>query len=195
MDAYSRARTLIDQAHAADPARLPDGRAAEAAYADHMEAAVVTVVDEASPLLRLGARCQHLERWTLPRSSFPLDRVGYLTWRKTLYVRQATRAKELLLEAGVSPAEADEVFTWVSKTALKTNLGSQALEDAACLVFLEHEIGGFAATHAHYTEEKYLEILRKTWKKMSARAQQRALQLPLPSEIARLVQAALAKGD
>lgn len=191
MDAYAAARELIDAAHAGDPKRTADGRAAELVYADRMEAWVARVVPEASPLLRLAARCQHLERWSVPRATFPEGKVGYLKWRQSLYVKQAARAQELLLAAGVPAADADEVYTWVSKTALKTNPGTQALEDAACLVFLENEIEEFAAQHADYPREKFIEILRKTWKKMSPRAQELALALPLSPPIAALVQEAV----
>lgn len=191
MDVYAAARALIDAAHAADPKRAADGRAAEFVYAERMETWVARVVPEASPLLRLAARCQHLERWQVPRATFPEGKVGYLKWRQSLYVRQAARAHELLLAAGVPAAEADEVRTWVSKTALKTNPGTQALEDAACLVFLENEIADFAAQHADYPREKFVEILRKTWKKMSPRAHELALALPLPPAIAALVHEAL----
>lgn len=191
MDAYARARIAIDVAHAADPQRTPDGQPAELVYADRLEKWVVEVAEQPTPLLRLAARCQHLERWQVPRASFPLDRAGYLTWRRSLYVRQAERARELLLAAGLDASSAEEAYVWVSKTGLKTNAGTQALEDAACLVFLEHEIGAFAATHAHYPEEKFVEILRKTWKKMSPRGQALALALPLPAPIASLVRAAL----
>lgn len=192
MDAFARARELIDQAHAADPARAADGRAAELVYADRMEAWVTRLVPEASPLLRLAARCQHLERWSVPRTSFPEGKVGYLNWRRSLYTKQAERARELLVSAGVDPKDAAEVATWVSKTGLKTNAGTQALEDAACLVFLENEIGAFATQHADYPREKFIDILRKTWRKMSAGAQQAALRLNLPPAIRELVQAALA---
>jgi hypothetical protein len=192
MDAYTRARNLIDQAHAADPSRTGDGQPAEKIYADHMEAWVARLVSDAPPLLRLAARCQHLERWSVPRSSFPMDRPGYLSWRRSLYVKQAERARALLLEAGVSAAEAAEVATWVSKTGLKTNPGTQALEDAACLVFLENEIAAFAAQHAEYPREKFIDILRKTWRKMSPAAQQAAQKLDLPPAIAGLVRDALA---
>lgn len=191
-DAHRRARALIDAAHAADPKRADDGRAAELVYAERMETWVARVVPEASPLLRLAARCQHLERWQVPRATFPEGKVGYLKWRQSLYVRQAARAHELLLQAGVPATEADEVRTWVSKTALKINPGTQALEDAACLVFLENEIADFAAQHADYPREKFVEILRKTWKKMSPRAHELALALPLPPAIAALVHEALA---
>ncbi len=192
MDAYARARTLIDAAHSADPNRTADGQPAELVYADQMEKWVARVASEVTPLLRLAARSQHLERWSVPRATFPEGKVGYLTWRRSLYTKQAERARALLLEAGVSDHEAAEVATWVSKTGLKTNPGTQALEDAACLVFLEKEIGAFAAQHAEYPREKFVDIIRKTWKKMSPRAQQLALELELPPAIAELVREAVA---
>jgi tRNAThr (cytosine32-N3)-methyltransferase len=190
MDAYAQARSLIDAAHAADPARAADGRPAELVYADRVESWVVRLVPEATPLLRLAARCQHLERWSVPRASFPEGKVGYLNWRRSLYVKQAARARELLLAARIAATEADDVATWVSKTGLKTNPGTQALEDAAVLVFLENEIGAFAAQHADYPREKFVEILRKTWRKLSPRAQELAGTLVLPPEIAALVREA-----
>ena len=192
MDAHQRARELIDSAHAADPSRAADGRPAELAYADRMETWVARVAIAPTPLLRLAARCQHLERWLVPRTSFPEGKPGYLAWRRSLYTKQAACARALLLDAGVSAAEADEVSTWVSKTGLKTNPGTQALEDAACLVFLENEISAFAAQHAEYPREKFVDILRKTWRKMSPRAQELALALDLAPAIAALVRDALA---
>ncbi|HTQ32139.1 MAG TPA: DUF4202 domain-containing protein [Opitutaceae bacterium] len=191
MDAFARARELIDTAHAADLRRAGDGRPAELVYADRMEAWVARLAPEAAPLLRLAARCQHLERWSVPRASFPLGRPGYLAWRKTLYTKQAGRARELLLQAGVPAAAAGEVATWVSKAGLKANPGTQALEDAACLVFLENEISAFAAQHAEYPREKFIDILKKTWRKMSPRGQELARNLELPPAIAALVREAV----
>jgi hypothetical protein len=191
-DAYDRARQLIDSAHAADPARAADGRAAELVYAERVEAWVVKLTADASPILRLAARCQHLERWLTPRATFPEGKVGYLTWRRSLYVKQAERARELLLAAGVSAEEAEQAATWISKSGLKTNPGTQALEDAAVLVFLENEIGAFAAQHAEYPREKFIDILQKTWRKLSPAGQQAALGLDLPPAIAGLVREALA---
>ena len=191
MNAYDHARQLIDAAHAPDPAHTADGRPAELVYADRVEAWVAKLIPDASPILRLAARCQHLERWLTPRATFPEGKVGYLSWRRSLYVKQAERARDLLLAAGVAAAEADEVRTWVSKTGLKTNPGTQALEDAAVLVFLENEIGAFAAQHAEYPREKFVDILQKTWRKLSPAAQQAALGLDLPPAIAALVRDAL----
>ena len=190
MDAYARARSLVDAAHSADPKRAPDGRPAELVYADRMEGWVARIVPDAGPVLRLAARCQHLERWLVPRASFALGKAGYLSWRRSLYVKQAARARELLLAGGLGPAEAADAATWVSKSGLKTNPGTQALEDAAVLVFLQSE--AFAAQHSDYPREKFVDILRKTWRKMSPRAQQLALSLELPSAVAALVREAAA---
>ncbi|MFT3783426.1 MAG: DUF4202 domain-containing protein [Nibricoccus sp.] len=190
MDSYQKARELIDTAHSADPKRTRDGQPAELLYAENMERWVVRVVPDASPVLRLAARCQHLERWSVPRASFPMDKLGYHAWRKSLYKKQAERTRELLLQAGLTAAEADEAAVWVSKTGLKTNPGTQALEDAACLVFLETEIAEFATLHPDYTRDKYIDIIRKTWRKMSPRAQELASTIALPPDIAALVQAA-----
>ncbi len=192
MDAAERARSAIDAAHAADPNRARDGRASELAYADQMEKWVLRIAPAADPVLRLAARCQHLERWLVPRASYPEGKAGYLAWRRSLYVKQAERARELLAGAGIPPERAAEAATWVSKTGLKTNPGTQALEDAAVLVFLESEIEAFAAQHAEYPREKFVDILRKTWRKMSPRAQELALGLELPGPIAALVREATA---
>ena len=191
MDAYARARGLIDAAHAADPNRAADGRPAELVYAERMEAWVERIAPGAGPLLRLAARCQHLERWSVPRAAFPIDRPGYLAWRRSLYVKQSERARELLLAAGVPAGEAGDAAAWVAKAGLKTNPGTQALEDAAVLVFLESEIEAFAAQHAQYPREKFVDILRKTWRKMSPRAQELALGLDLPAPVASLVREAV----
>ncbi|BET65778.1 hypothetical protein ASA1KI_06960 [Opitutales bacterium ASA1] len=193
--AHDEARRRIDAAHATDPNRTRDGLPAELVYADRMEAWVVRLVPDASPVLRLAARCQHLERWSVPRSTYPEGKAGYHAWRRSLYTRQAERARALLLEAGVSEAEAADAATWVSKTGLMKNAGTQALEDAACLVFLEFEIGDFAAQHADYTRERWIEIIRKTWRKMSPAAHQAALGLPFPPAIGELVHAAVSGGD
>lgn len=189
---YAHARALIDDVHAADPKRVADGRPAERVYADRMEAWVGRTAAEPTELLRLAARCQHLERWSVPRATFPEGKAGYLQWRQSLYRRQADRARELLVQAGVPATEAAEVAVWVSKTALKTNPGTQALEDAACLVFLENEIEAFAAQHADYPREKFVDIIRKTWRKMSPRGQALAQAIPLAPGIATLVGEAIA---
>jgi tRNAThr (cytosine32-N3)-methyltransferase len=192
MSPYQKAREAVDQSHAGDPRRDAAGQALELLYADNMETWLLRLDPSAGELLRLGARCQHLERWTTPRESFPMDKTGYHAWRRHLYKEQADKARRLLLASGVSAEEADQVHTWVSKTDLRGNAGTQALEDAACLVFLETEIVGFAQRHADYTEEKLIAILRRTWAKMSVRARSLALTLQLPQGLSALVRKATA---
>jgi Domain of unknown function (DUF4202) len=191
MENYTKARELIDDVHSRDPLLTKSGEPAELVYADNMEKWIQRLVPNPPELLRLAARCQHLERWSVPRSQYPMDKAGYHAWRRSLYVRQAELARELLIKAGVSESEAAQVGIWVSKSGLKTNEGTQALEDAACLVFLENEIGEFATQHAAYPREKFVDILRKTWRKMSPAAQQHARSLELPPEIASLVHEAV----
>ncbi len=188
---YTRARELIDAAHSADLTLAADGRPAELVYADRIEAWVQKLIPDASPLLLLAARCQHLERWSVPRKSFPEGKVGYLSWRKSLYIKQADRAGELMQQAGISSEEIAEAKTWISKSGLKTNAGTQALEDAAVLVFLENEIGTFAVEHGDYPREKFIDILRKSWRKLSPQAQEAAMRLRLSPAIASLIQEAL----
>ena len=192
MDPLQLARERVDAAHAEDPARTPAGRPAELGYADNMERWVARIVPGADAVLLLAARCQHLERWLVPRASFPLGKPGYLSWRRSLYQKQAERARQLLVEAGVPEAQAADVATWVSKTGLRTNPGTQALEDAAVLVFLESEIAAFAAQHADYPREKFVDILRKSWRKLSPRGRELALTIDLPAPIAALVREAAA---
>jgi tRNAThr (cytosine32-N3)-methyltransferase len=190
MTPYELARRSIDLAHAADPSRSADGRPVELVYADRIETWVARLVPDASEILLLAARCQHLERWYVPRDSFPAGKSGYLAWRRSLYTKQAGRAKELLLEAGIPNEEANAVFEWVAKIDLKINPGSQALEDAAILVFLENEISSFVAQHADYSKEKWLDILRKNWRKLSEAGRDAALALDYPSPIADLLREA-----
>ena len=61
-------------------------------------------------------------------------------------------------------------------------------EDTACLVFLEFEFAPFAPKHP---DDKVIDILKKTWAKMSARGQQEALKLHLPARLKNLVEKAL----
>jgi hypothetical protein len=190
VSAYAIARQLIDAAHSADPKQVGD-RPAELVYADRMEAWLLQLAPASSELLRLAARCQHLERWTVPRNSYPEGRAGYLTWRKFLYGKQAARARELLVQGGVSSQEGDDAASWVAKSGLQINPNTQLLEDAACLVFLENEISTFAAEHAEYPREKFVTIVAKTWRKMSQAARDAATGIGLPPALAEILREAV----
>jgi hypothetical protein len=47
--------------------------------------------------LKIAARAQHIERWTVPRSSYPEGRIAYLTWRKDLQKLHGAAVVNILL--------------------------------------------------------------------------------------------------
>jgi len=180
----------INQVHRQDPERV-DGQPAELIYAMHLERWIGDLVPAPSPALLLAARCQHLERWAIARSEFAADKAGYFAWRKAVHQRQGSRAAALLTAAGCPEALTTRVAQLVSKAVPRSDPEGQALEDAACLVFLETELAGFAAEHPDYTRDKFIDIIRKTWRKMSPDGHRLALTIPLPADLAELVKAAL----
>lgn len=190
---FEDALARIDAAHAEDPEReLFEGEElpAELVYARRMTAWLERLEPEASEELRLAARCQHLRRWTIPRDDYPRDRRGYLAWRNAAKRRHAEDAGALLAEAGYGPEAIQRVQDLVLKRRFKADPEAQTLEDVVCLVFLESYFADFAP---QYEEAKILDILRKTWRKMSPRGQETALDLELPTEARELVEKALAE--
>ncbi len=185
-DTVRRAIEAIDAAHAVDEKRV-DGRPAEIVYVERVGRWVETLVGDPSAALLLAARAQHLERWAIPRTDYPTGRGGYFRWRKAVQRRQGERAAEILSAVGCDDALGRRVATLVAKAAAADDAEGQALEDAACLVFLESELATFAHDHRDYTEEKFVDIVRKTWKRMSPAGRAQARTIPLAPELARLV--------
>lgn len=185
---FERALARIDALHAEDPSRT-DGRASELVYADRMTTWLARLAPDADDATKLAVRAQHLARWRSPRAAFPEGRVGYLKWRKEAGERHADDVRRVCVESGYEEAFAARVASIVLKKARASDAAAQSLEDCACLVFLDHELDAFAAKHA---DEKVVEILRKSWAKMSEPARQRALGLTLSERGKRLVEAALA---
>ncbi len=191
MPRFDTAIAAIDAAHAQDPNRILKGgeqQPAELVYARRMTQMLMAVYPDASEALRLAARCQHIKRWELARSDYPQGRAGYLQWRTEEKRRHAVLASELLRQAGYDEAMAARVGQLVRKERLKQDEDAQRLEDVACLVFLEDHLADFAPKHS---EAKVVEVIAKTWPKMSALGQQAALKLDLPEASRRLVGKAL----
>ena len=111
--------------------------------------------------------------------------------RKAVQRHQGERAQTLLLQAGIPSEISARVGTLVAKAASKGDLEAQALEDAACLTFLATELGDFATQHPDYTREKFIDIIRKTWRKMSPDGHRLALTIPLAPALKELVVAAI----
>lgn len=161
----------------------------ELRYARRMTESLETFAPDASEELRLAVRCQHIRRWEIPRSTFPMNRIGYRRWRSALAEFHARTAGEIMREAGYEESTVARVQDIVQKRRLKKDSDVQTLEDVACLVFLEHYLHEFALAH---DDAKVVDILRKTWPKMSVRGQERALELDLPTQMRHLVKRALA---
>lgn len=182
-DRLARAYDLIDAANAADP----EGRAE--AYGRNMSAALARFRPEASEPLKIAARAQHIERWTIPRSAYPEGRIPYLTWRKELQKLHAKRAGEIMAQCGYGEDDIARAASLLKKERLKQDAEAQTLEDVICLVFLEHEAEPFIAKH---DDDKVRDILAKTARKMSPEGLAAAGHVPMGERLQRLLGEALA---
>lgn len=192
---YASAIERIDALNRQDPNRETwQGRSypKELLYGERMSGWLERLEPQASEALRLAVRAQHLARFRVLRSEFPQGRRGYLDWRRACMRMHAGLAAELLREVGYGEETIARVEDLIMKRRLKLDPESQLLEDAACLVFLESYLAEFAPRQR---EEKMVEILRKTWRKMSPRARQVALALELEPAARRLVERAVAGNE
>ena len=168
-------------------ARLSDQQ--ELLYAQRMTEMLERYAPEASEAVKLAVRAQHIQRWKTPRSSYPMDKQGYLQWRTGLYKFHADTAGSLMQQAGYDDEMVDRVKKIVGKKGLKVNPETQMMEDVVDLVFLEHYMTEFVAQHPEYDEAKWIPIIRKTWEKMSKRAHEFALsgKIKLPEALVPLI--------
>ena len=188
---FAAAINGFDAANAQDPNHeLLIGRSLprELAYAQWLSDWVLRLEPNASEALRLAARSQHICRWTVPRESYPMTRAGYLQWREGLKKLHAQKSGEIMRQAGYDEQMIARVQALNLKKDFPKDPETRVLEDALCLVFLERQLGDLAAKTS---EEKVLNALRKSWNKMTPRARELALALPLPEREKRLVEKAL----
>lgn len=182
----------IDALNAEDPATVElEGVSLPRAqlYGRRMTETLEALEPSASAALAIAVRGQHVARFRIPRDAEPEGRVGYLTWRKRLAELHAELSGEAARACGFDDETVERVRFLVQKKALRTDAETQTLEDCACLVFLRYEFAEFAA---RTDEAKMIDILRKTWGKMSERAHAAALALPLGDAEKALVGKALA---
>lgn len=183
---------LIDQANNEDPNQEEwQGQtvAKEWLYGQRMSQCLSEFAPDASELLQIAARGQHIQRWSIPRTDYPEGRVGYKHWRTELGKFHGEKTAELMLQAGYSDDDAERVKTLLQKKRLKQDEEVQALEDVICLVFLDHYLAPFAEKHS---ETKLIDIIRKTWGKMSEKGHEAALKINFSPEHLALIQKALA---
>lgn len=193
---FDAAIAAFDAANAEDPNKeIVAGKALpkELVYAQRMSEMLDRFAPDAPESVRLAVRAQHIQRWKTPRNSYPMDRQGYLQWRTGLYKFHADTAARLMLEVGYDDETIERVRTAVGKKGLKVNAETQMLEDVTDLVFMEHYLEGFAAQHPDYDEARWMEIIRKTWKKMSDQGRDFVLQggIRLPDALVPLIMKAV----
>lgn len=188
---FNAAIRRFDEVNSRDPnLEIVNGRShpRELIYAQWLTDWVLKLSPHASEPLRLAARCQHICRWEIPRNSYPMDKPGYLRWRADLKKFHAQKSGDILREVGYD----DATIQRVQELNLKKNHPNDpevcVLEDALCLVFLEHQLSALAAKS---DDEKMINALQKSWKKMTPAARAEALKLNYASRESALIQKAL----
>ncbi|HEX5538389.1 MAG TPA: DUF4202 domain-containing protein [Methylophilaceae bacterium] len=189
---FNRAIAHFDALNAQDPNHeTVDGKGypKELLYAERMSAMLARYTANPSEALQLAARCQHIQRWKISRSSYAMTRAGYHQWRRALRDFHAETARAVLREAGYEDGMTARVCALLRKEGLlQADSEMQTLEDVVVLVFLESYLQQFVEEHSDYDEAKFLDILRKTLRKMSPQGRQYALtMISLPSELTPLL--------
>lgn len=193
---FQTAIELIDSANSEDPNVVTiDGKnwPKELLYSHYMSDMLKRFQPDADEVMQLAVRAQHIQRWKSARENYSMDRKGYHLWRTELYKFHADTVASLMEQAGYNDDDIERVKLAVSKKSLKQNPDTQLIEDIAGLVFIEHYMLEFAVKHTEYTEEKWIDIIRKTWRKMSDQAHDFALtgKIVLPEPLIPLIQKAV----
>ena len=196
-EAFDEVVKMMDAANSEDPnIETADGKEwpKELLYSHRMSEMLERYKPEADDVAKLAIRGQHIMRWKSPRSDYPMDRKGYHQWRTALYTFHANSVAELMEKAGYDEESLERVRQAVGKKQLKKNKDTQLLEDIAALVFIEHYMLEFAGKHPEYDEDKWIDIIRKTWRKMTDDAHEFALsgKLVLPEPLIPLIQKSVA---
>jgi hypothetical protein len=156
----------------------------ELLYARRMTERLNKYKSDVAEYIQLAARCQHIGRWEIPRSTYPMDKKGYLQWRNTLKAHHAKIADQILSSSGYDGETIEKVKSLLLKKELQTNADTQLLEDVICLVFVEHYLEDFAGQH---DDEKVVDILKKTLRKMTPRAIEEAGKIPVSDRVGTLL--------
>ena len=188
---FEAALRRFDEANAMDPnTELVDGvsQSRELIYARRLTDWVLRLAPAAAESLRLAARCQHICRWEIPRSRYPMDRAGYLKWRAELKKFHAEKSGQILREVGYDEEMTATVQALNLKKNFPTDPDSRIIEDALCLVFLEFQLAELAAKT---DDAKMINALRKSLEKMTGPARDEALKLNYGARELALVKQAL----
>ena len=160
----------------------------EVLYSKRMQKRLQRFIEDANEHLVIAAYCQHVKRWAIPRSDYPMDKAGYKKWRSDLGLFHANTTADTMRQFAYSEEDIERVKYLLQKKGLKRDADTQTLEDVICLVFLEFYLDDFAKKH---DDDKLVDIIKKTWRKMSDDGHSAALSLPLAPHLLALVKKAL----
>ncbi len=196
-DLFKKTIELFDAANNEDPNQeTAEGKnwPKELLYSHRMTDMLRRYKPDADDAAKLAIHAQHIQRWKSPREDYPMDRKGYHQWRTGLYTFHAETAAKLMTQAGYDENVIERVKKAIGKKSLKTNKDTQLLEDISGLVFIEYYMQPFADKHPEYDEAKWIDIIRKTWRKMTDEAHQFALsgKIKLPEPLVPLIQKSVA---
>ncbi len=193
-DVLAAALAAIDAANAADPGRVVvrgEELPLALAHGRLADLWVQRLVPGAGDELRLAARAHHLRRWEVPRTDYPSGRPGYLRWRRDQKIRHAADVEALLVAAGVDRSTIARVQRLIRRDDLATDAGAMAVEDAACLVFLETQLASVAE---RMDAGRLAVVIGKTAAKMTPAGLALVAELPIGESERALIAAALAGG-
>jgi hypothetical protein len=188
---FQPATEALKAVHLQDPNRELNGSEeipSEWLYISRLLDCMQKVYPDASETLTIAVYCQHLFRWEIKRSTYPEGRTGYYQWRNFLGDYQAEKAAVILKSNGYTDDFIQEVTDILKKLNISRLEESQMLEDVVCLVFLEHYMNDFIQGKS---EAQLIQIVQKTWSKMSDHGHRIALELNLPEPTRRIVAQAL----
>lgn len=159
----------------------------ECLYALRMTEKLHQFAPDSPEYLQLAARCQHIGRWEIPRNSYPMDRKSYLQWRSQLKVHHSLIAEKILTDCGYDSDIIEKVKFLLLKKQLHQNPDTQLLEDVICLIFIEYYLEDFASQHE---DEKIIDIIKKTLKKMSPHGIEEAVKISVTDKVKGLIERA-----
>lgn len=192
---FDQAIAKFDAANAEDPNKeVFEGKEypKELLYAQRMTGMLQRFAPDAPEHVQLAVRAQHICRWKVPRADYPMDKPGYYQWRTYLYKFHGETAGAIMREVGYDEDTIVKLQALLRKEKLKLNPETQLLEDVVDLTFLQYYLEAFVQKFSgQYDEEKLLDIVRKTWKKMSEKGHEAALKLDFKPEMLAVVQKAL----